>query len=155
MDAGVLEQVLNHIHNWFVYDEIGVSRCAVEGGSLPASVSIPEGAWYRIQGSLFNDGLHQHPADDLTDETFDGTVTVCAIPRVLLGIVDEITDYIDAMNESDAAVRGAKFQSESFGGYTYSLKGDSRANSASGGGSGLSGWQAAFRTDLNPWRKMY
>lgn len=153
MDAGVLEQVLSHIHNWFVYDELDV-RCSIEGGSLPASVSIPEGAWYRIQGSLFNDGLHQHPADDLTDETFDGKVTICAIPRVLLSVVDEITDYIDATNESDAAVRGAKFQSESFGGYTYSLKGDSRADSASGGVSGLTGWQAAFRSDLNPFRKI-
>lgn len=153
MDAGVLEQVLSHIHNWFVYDELDV-RCSIEGGSLPASVSIPEGAWYRIQGSLFNDGLHQHPADDLTDETFDGKVTICAIPRVLLSVVDEITDYIDAMNESDAAVREAKFQSESFGGYTYSLKGDSRANSASGGVSGLTGWQAAFRSDLNPFRRI-
>ena len=155
MDAGILEQVLNHIHNWFVYDEIFVDDCAVEGGSLPASVSIPNGAWYRVQGSLFNDGLHQHPADDLVDETFSGTVTICAIPRVLLSIVDEIADYIDAMNESDASVRGAKFQSESFDGYTYTIKGDSRANSASGGVSGLTGWQAAFRTDLNPWRKMY
>ena len=154
MDAGILEQVLNHIHNWFVYDELDVDGCAIEGGSLPASVPIPEGAWYRIQGSLFNDGLHQHPADDLTDETFDGKVTVCAIPRVLLNVVDEIADYIDAMNESDAAVRGAKFQSESFGGYTYTIKGDSRADSASGGVSGLTGWQAAFRTDLNPFRKI-
>lgn len=152
MDAGVLEQVLSHIHNWFVYDEIAVDGCSVEDGSLPASVSIPEGAWYRVQGSLFNDGLHQHPADDLTDETFDGKVTICAIPRVLLGVVDEITDYIDATNEASQKALRSPYQSESFDGYSYSLKGSGGANSASGG---LTGWQAEFASRLNPWRKMH
>lgn len=156
VDAGILEQVLYHLHNWFGRASISATGCTIADGALPASIasSMVEGAWYRIEGSLLNDGLHKHPADDLQDETFDGTITVCAIPRALLNVVEEITDYIDATNESDAAVRGAIFQSESFGGYTYSLKGDSRSGSASGGGSGLTGWQAAFRTDLNPWRKI-
>jgi len=146
MDAGILEQVLNHIHNWFVYDQMDV-RCAIEGGSLPASVSIPEGAWYRIQGSLFNDGLHQHPADDLTDETFDGTVTTCAIPKALLLVVDDIA----AWQEANGRAVDGPYASESFDGYSYTLKSDSGANSGSGG---LSGWRLAFRDRLNPWRKI-
>lgn len=151
MDVGTLEQILWHIHNWFDYETIPVRGCSIDGGSLPASVHIPNGALYRIQGSLFNDGLHQHPSDDLADETFSGTVTVCAVPKALMDLSDQIADYMDETGQADSEARKAKFQSESFGGYSYTIKGDSRSNSAS---DGLSGWQAAFRTDLNPWRKI-
>jgi hypothetical protein len=147
MDAGILEQVLSHIHNWFDHGQIGLSGCAISEGRLPASISIPEGAWYRIQGSLFNDGLHKHPADDLTDETFDGTITVCAIPRALLLVVEDIAAWQDA----NGKVVDGPYASESFGGYTYSIKSDSGSNSGSGG---LSGWRLAFRDRLNPWRKI-
>lgn len=152
MDAGTLEQVLAHIHNWFVYDQIKTGHCAISDGSLPASVSIPEGAWYRIQGSLLNDGLHQHPAADLIDETFDGTITVCAIPNALLSVVEEIEDWQLHYSEARRKALSSPYSSESFDGYSYTTKDFSGANSASGG---LSGWQAAFATDLNPWRKMH
>ena len=151
MDAGILEQVLNHIHNWFVYDELDV-RCSIEGGSLPASVSIPDGAWYRIQGSLFNDGLHKHPATDLNDETFDGTVTTCAIPKALLDIVDEICDWIEHNRTAMGKLQDSPYQSESFDGYSYSIRGDLTAQN---GSDGLTGWQAAFASRLNPWRKVH
>lgn len=152
MDAGMLEQVLYHLHNWFEYEQIDAGLCAISDGQLPASITIPEGAWYRIEGSMLNDGLHQHPAVDLMDETFDGTITVCAIPNALLMVVDEIGDWQEAYQAGlDKALR-SPYSSESFGGYTYSTKSYSEANSGSGG---LSGWQAAFASRLNPWRKMY
>lgn len=151
MDAGILEQVLNHIHNWFVYDQMDV-RCVIEGGSLPASVSIPEGAWYRIQGSLFNDGLHRHPAPDLDDETFDGIITVCAIPNALLNVVDEIEDWLEHYQTAMGKLQDSPYQSESFDGYSYSIRGDLTAQNGSGG---LTGWQAAFASRLNPWRKVH
>lgn len=151
MDAGILEQVLYHIHNWFVYDTIDMGHCEIAGGSLPASISIPDGAWYRIQGSLLNDGLHQHPATDLTDETFDGTITVCAIPKALLNVVDDIADWIDHYNTASEKLQDSPFASESFGGYSYSIRSDLTANNGSGG---LTGWQAEFASRLNPWRKI-
>ena len=149
MDAGILEDVLCHIHNWFERDTIGSSSLRIEDGTLPASISsklLPR-QWYRIEGSALNDGLHQHPADDLTDETFTGTVTALAIPRPLLRVAEEIETWQDANGN---AVDGP-YASESFDGYSYSLKSDSGANSGSGG---LSGWRLAFRDRLNPWRKM-
>jgi hypothetical protein len=152
MDAGILEQVLSHIHNWFDHGQIGLSGCAISEGRLPASISIPEGAWYRIQGSLFNDGLHKHPADDLTDETFDGTITVCAIPNALLEVVEEIEDWQTVYREGRNKALGSPYTSESFDGYSYSMRDYSGADSASGG---LSGWQAEFAGQLNAFRKMY
>lgn len=150
-DTEMLEQVLLHIHNRFERCTLQVRGCAISGGELPKSVNIPTGAWYWVEGSLLNDGLHRHPSPDLTDETFDGSVTICAIPAALLNVVDRISEWTADMDEADRDARRAKYQSESFGGYTYTIKQDSRANSASGG---LTGWQAAFVTDLNPWRKM-
>lgn len=151
MDAGMLEQVLTHIHNWFTYDEIPVDTCAISDGQLPASISIPDGAWYRIQGSLFNDGLHQYPATDLTDETFDGIITVCAIPRALLDVAQEIQDWLEQTKDAREKALGSPYASESFDGYSYSLKGEYTSQNGSGG---LTGWQAEFASRLNAWRKI-
>lgn len=154
MDAGILEQVLYHIHNWFERKEIAVSDCQIVDGSLPASVSseLFDGVWYRIQGSYLNDGLHRLGEYDLNDETFSGTVTMLAVPKALLNLVDEIAEWVDDSRDADREARRSKYRSESFDGYSYSNKEDSRANKSSGG---LTGWQAAFAGDLNPWRKMH
>lgn len=149
MDAGILEDVLWHIHNWFERESLAVSDCEIADGSLPASATskMMAGQWYRIEGSYLNDGLHQHPAEDLEDETFSGTITLLAIPKPLLRVAEEIAAWQDA----NGAVVDGPYASESFGGYSYSLRSDSGANSASGG---LTGWRLAFRDRLNPWRKM-
>lgn len=150
VDAGMLEQVLWHIHNWFVRETISVKTCCIDDGTLPTSITdkMLDGQWYRIEGSYLNDGLHQNPDTELSDETFNGSISLLAIPKALLLIVEEIGEWQSA---NGSAVDGP-YASESFGGYSYSLKSDSGANSASGG---LSGWRLAFRDRLNPWRKMY
>ena len=154
VDAGNLEDILWHIHNWFIRDKFSVSRCSIEGGALPASVSskLLDGQWYQIAGSYLNDGLHQYRAEypqgessDLEDETFDGVIALLAIPRPLLRLAEEIAEYRDS--DAGKAAEGP-YQSESFGGYSYSIKGDSGASG------GLSGWRLVFRDRLNPWRKM-
>lgn len=148
MDAAILEQVLGSIHNWFVRDSYSVTGCEVADGSLPASVPIPNGVWYRIQGSYLNDGMHLKGSEDegLVDETFDGTITVHVIPKALLSVVEEISAW--QAKYGDAA--DSPYQSESFGGYSYS-KG-SRVSSSDGGTVG--GWQSVFNSRLRQWRKI-
>lgn len=145
MDAGILEDILFHIHNWFERDVIDAKGCQIADGALPASITadMMEGQWYRIEGSYLNDGLHLHTATDLNDETFDGTVTLLAIPKPLLRVAEEIGDWCEAYGQKAIG----PYQSESFGGYTYSLKSDTSQG-------GLAGWQLAFRDRLNPWRKI-
>lgn len=149
MDAGMLELVLGHIHNWFVRDAITMANCTVEDGQLPASITenLLEGQWYRVEGSYLNDGLHQHPAGDLVDETFDATISLLAIPKPLLTLVEDIATW----QENHGSLAESPYASESFGGYTYSLKSDSGAQNGSGG---LTGWRLAFRDQLNQWRKI-
>ena len=150
MDAGLLEDVLSHIHNWFVREKVTVSGLEVSDGTLPASVTggMLDGQWYRIEGSYLNDGLHQHPATDLEDETFDATISLLAIPNGLLRVVEDI----DAWQEANGSALDSPYASESFGGYTYTLK---DGIGSQNGSQGLTGWRLAFRDRLNPWRRMY
>ena len=64
----MLEQVLGEIHNWFrARDEMDGVRpgvYAIEGGRLALPFLQP-GQYYRVCGSLFNDGLHKY--GDQTD----------------------------------------------------------------------------------------
>lgn len=149
MDAAILEQVLGSIHNWFVRDTIEVKGCSVTDGALPASVNIPNGVWYRVQGSYLNDGMHLKgdEAEGLVDETFDGTITTHVIPRALLSIVDEISQWA----EGNSKAANSPYQSESFGGYSYTLKGNS---TASGTNAPSTGWRAVFAGRLNQYRKL-
>ena len=149
IDAGILEQVLGSIHNWFVRDTITVNGCEIQDGSLPASIDFPDGVWYRIQGSYLNDGMHLRGDENegLADETFDGTITTDVMPKALLSIVDEISEW-SAKNGEKA---NGPYQSESFGGYSYSLKGSS---TASGTNTPTTGWRAVFAGRLNQWRKL-
>ncbi len=56
---------MTELHNWFIVPG-GVHRGTyrVEGGALPLPF-LRDGQYFRILGSVFNDGLHQHPAPDL------------------------------------------------------------------------------------------
>lgn len=155
MESATLEQVLLHIHNWFERGSVTATNCRIEDGALPDSVasSILEGQWYRIEGSVLNDGLHRHPAVDLEDETFSGTIALLAIPRALLNVVDEIDDWIQATDKANKKALESPYQSESFDGYSYTLKGGSSGSNAGGGS--LGGWQAEFASRLRPWRKLY
>lgn len=152
VDPVLLEQVLGHIHNWFVRDTIVASRCAITDGALPDSISskLQDGQWYVIGGSYLNDGLHRNDGtEQLEDEVFSGTIGLLAIPRPLLQLVAEIGEW----QESGAGKASeGPYASESFGGYSYTLKSDGGANSGAGG---LTGWRLAFRDRLSQWRKMY
>jgi hypothetical protein len=147
MDAGPLEDVLTEIRNWFDFEELRFNGCEIVDGALPASVSsfIPEGAWYRVEGSTLNDGLHLHPATDLADETFDATIAVLSIPKPLLRLAEEIGEWKAAYKVGQGKALESPYSSESFGGYSYNRKDFT--------GSG-SGWRQAFAQDLNRWRKI-
>jgi hypothetical protein len=150
VDAGILEQVLGSIHNWFTRDEFGVTGCEIVDGSLPASVPFPDGVWYRIQGSYLNDGMHLKgdESEGLVDETFDGTITTHVIPKALLSIVEEITQW----TADYGAKANSPYQSESFGGYSYSMRSD--GGSGSSNSPRKSGWESAFARRFTQWRKL-
>ena len=139
----MLEQVLMHLKNWFlVPGGIHEGTYTIEDGGITLPF-LENGQYFRICGSVFNDGLHQYPASDLKEETFDGAVWALAVPQAVIDLSTEIESW--QTKNGDASV--SPYQSESFGGYQYSKATDS----ASGG---AVTWQSAFRSRMNAWRKL-
>lgn len=132
----MLETVLMYLNNWFVVGRYDDTYTIEDGGiTLPF---LANGQYFRIIGSLFNDGVYQYPAE-LTDETFDGSVWALAIPKALLSTVDEITAWTAKNGDS------GPYTSESFGGYSYSKATNSKGLAV--------GWRDVFAAQLAPWKK--
>lgn len=134
----MLEQVLRHLNNWFLVD-INEGEFAVENGSITLPF-LQNNQYFRVCGSVFNDGLHLYPAVDLTDEVFIGTVWALAVPKAVIELAGEIEAWQTKNGEP------GPFTSESFGGYSYS-----KATNASGM---AVGWQDVFKSRLNDWRRI-
>lgn len=134
----MLSEVCAYLKNWFSVGEYECA-CTITDGSLDIPFLL-DGQYFRIQGSIFNDGVHQYPATDLTDETFKGRITAMAVPKDLLLIVTEMTESVSKGGGN------AMFDSESFGGYTYQ-----RAKDANGKAVSIFG---AYASRLARWRKI-
>lgn len=139
----MLEQVLMNIRRWFTVEGGIYSRTfTIEDGGITLPF-LAEGQYFRIVGSVFNDGLHQYPAVDLTDETFTGSVWALAVPKAVIDLADEIQKW----QEKNADALSSPYSSESFGGYSYSKA----TNSETGG---AETWQSHFGQRLSAWRKI-
>ena len=113
----------------------------ISGGSISPSDFLQDGQYYRIVGSVFNDGVHRHPAHDLTDETFDGAVWAMAVPPAVIELLQKIQEF-----EAATANAPTAYTSESFGGYSYTKATDENGLPV--------GWRSVFKSELNRWRKL-
>ena len=113
----------------------------ISDGSISPSNFLQSGQYYRIVGSVFNDGVHRHPAHDLTDETFDGAVWAMAVPPAVVELAAEIEEY----NKSDVG-KPSPYISENFGGYGYTK--------ATGSNGKVLTWKSVFADALNRYRKL-
>ena len=139
----MLEQVLMNIRNWFpVKGGIYSGTFTIKDGGITLPF-LADGQYFRICGSVFNDGLHRYPATDLVDEEFSGAIWELAIPPAVVDLADEIGVWQEKNGEASAS----PYQSESFGGYSYS-----KATDAETGGAVT--WQSAFKQQLGAWRKI-
>ena len=139
----MLEQVLMNIRNWFTVEGgIHSGTFSIKDGGITLPFLV-DGQYFRICGSVFNDGLHQYPATDLIDEEFSGVIWALAIPPAVVDLADEIQKW----QEKNGEVASSPFSSESFGGYSYS-----KATDAETGGAVT--WQSAFKRQLSAWRKI-
>ena len=139
----MLEQVLMNIRNWFTVDGgIHSGTFTIKDGGITLPF-LADGQYFRICGSVFNDGLHQYNVLDLVDETFTGTIWALAIPKAVIELADEIGKW----QEKNGEAASSPFSSESFGGYSYS-----KATDAETGGAVT--WQSAFKQQLSAWRKI-
>lgn len=145
----MLTEICAEIRNYFCKDEDKVfGDFAVSDGVLTPSVGLAENQYYRIVGSVFNDGVHAS-SDALTDEgTFSGAVWKMRVPAGFLELVEDIMAWQDKNGAVDSAAM-SPYNSESFGGYSYT-KGSSGSASDGIGAS----WRSAFASRLNIYRKI-
>ena len=89
----MLEQVLMNIRRWFpVKGGIHSGTFTIKDGGITLPF-LADGQYFRICGSVFNDGLHQYNVLDLTDETFTGTIWALAIPKAVIDLANEIQKW--------------------------------------------------------------
>ena len=144
----MLNKLCRELKNWFDVSRI-FGTFTISDGSI-TGVEIAEGQYYRIIGSIFNDGIYKYGDTEVTlkDETFDGAIWLLAIPEEIIELAAMIQEWNAKYGTLDSAAL-SPFNSESFGGYSYSKSG-----SASSNGVNPNGWKSAFADELNRWRKL-
>ena len=143
----MLTEICGYLHNWFCEDsDIIIGTITVGDGSIAVPYgSIQPGQYIRIVGSVFNDGVIQYGTDELVDETFEGAVWPMKVPKAVIAIAEEITQWQEKYGGYDNKSM-SPYNSESFAGYSYSKSG--------GDATTQSGWQSVYSSRLNPWRKL-
>lgn len=136
----MLEEILSYVNNWFpVKNGIYRDKFEIVNGSIVLPF-LQNGQYFRIVGSIFNDGLYNYPPAEMVDETFEGEVWALAVPPSVIALASEIEEWCNNNPES-------RFMSESFNGYSYTVA----ANPASGA---PMSWQEVFRPKLNRYRRL-
>jgi hypothetical protein len=135
----MLSEICREIRNFFEVSEFS-GTFTISGGNI-SHPTLLNGQYFRIIGSVFNDGVHKYPADGLTDETFAGEVWALAIPPELIALSSEIAEY----EKSGGGV--SAISSEHYpNGYSYTRTTDDNGDVMS--------WERAFSKRLNKWRKI-
>lgn len=145
----MLTELCKEINNWFEYAKF-FGTFTIENNVITGTYSLQENQYFRIVGSVFNDGVYQFGDADLEDETFTGAIWAMAVPKEVIALADDIKEWANKYQSVDS-VAMSPFNSESFGGYSYSKS----SGGSSSGNVDLSGtWQGTFADRLNQYRKI-
>ena len=144
----MLSEICAEIKNYFTYrSDKHPGKYKVEGGVLVPSVEFLTG-YYAVFGSRKNNGVHKS-TDVLKDEgEFTGSVWIMSVPDDFIALTEEITAWQSKFGGVDSEAM-SPYNSESFGGYSYSKS----AGAADGSGSS-STWQSVYASRLNRWRRV-
>ena len=147
----MLTAICAEIRNYFTYrEDKHPGMYKIENGVLSPSVDIKTD-YFAIFGSRKNNGVHLQSANDLEDEgEFRGAVWSMSPPEDFLAIVKDIEDWQAKYGGVDSEAM-SPFNSESFGGYSYS-KSDGRSGTADGTGGGT--WQSVYGDRLKIYRRI-
>ena len=147
----MLSELCQEIRNWFdrnqpkIREEFEIQDGRITNESF--TDIIQDGQYFRIIGSVFNDGVHKYDNSlSLIDESFDGTIWLMAVPPAVISLSNEIDSWIAKYGEGV----NSPYSSESFGGYSYTKA----TRTGSGSGTTNPTWQSVFASKLNLWRKV-
>lgn len=134
----MLEKMCAECKNYFV-KTIRFGTFKIEGGAIEPLDFLQEGQYFRIVGSVLNDGVYQYQTSELTDEVFDGAIWAMSVPPSFIALASEI----EAWQSKDG--KPSAYTSESFGGYSYT-----KATNAKGQ---VATWKEVFAPQLNQYRR--
>lgn len=132
----MIDEICASLHNYFAVD-IVPGEYTVNDGEITLPF-LAAGQFFRVVGSIFCDGVYRCGDKLPADETFDGAIWALAIPPAFEAVAAEIEEW----KQKNAEVINSPYQSESFGGYSYTKGSDSAS------------WQGVFAKRLNRWRKL-
>lgn len=148
----MLDELCGELRNFFEVKPDGIhsDTFTIQDGGLQVDF-LQTGQYFRIKGSVFNDGVYKYPANGLVDESFTGQVWAMAVPPAVIALCDDI----QAWNEKYGDITGVNyspFQSESFNNYSYSKR--SGSYGSSNASASPMTWKDAFSKKLTRWRKL-
>lgn len=150
----MLTEICGYLKNWFNRKVDGTDfpkfkgEITVSGGSITTGdVSLLDGQYFRILGSVLNDGVWQYSDNikDLKDEVFQGEIWSMAVPADVLRINDDIEAWLKKYGDIENPAM-SPYNSESFGGYSYSK--------STGGSESSSSWKSVFADRLSRYMKL-
>lgn len=146
----MLTEICANIRNYFTYEgDKHFGDFAIVSGAISPVLSLSTD-YIRIVGSHLNDGVHKVSDNDLVDEgTFHGAIWIMSPPTDFLALVAEIADWQAKYGGTDSQAM-SPFNSESFGGYSYSKSAGTGAAGIGAAGT----WQAAYASRLNAYRRI-
>ena len=152
----MLEQICGEIHNYFI-QEPNHGEYTISDGAISPLPALLDGQRFWIVGSALNDGVYTYHENgitnddetesaDLKNETFSGTICAMAVPREVVKLAKEISDW----NDKYSAELNKPYRSESvIGVYSYEMKGGGGSY-----GSGVINWKTQFADRLKRWRRI-
>ena len=143
----LMDEVLDSIHNYFPVS-VHEGTYTVNTG-ISADDILQTGQYFRVRGSVFNDGVWEYPATQMKAETFTGEIWALAVPLALISLIDEIAAW-NAQYGGNSSAAMSPFTSESFNNYSYSKGAVTNAD----GSYAPVTWRNAFASRLDRWRKL-
>lgn len=146
----MLTTICAEIKNYFTYEQDKhFGDFAIVNGQIEPSIVYPTD-YVRIVGSHLNDGVHKLSDNDLKDEgKFHGAIWVMSPPQAFLDLAEEIEAWMEKNSSPDSQAM-SPYQSESFGGYSYTKASGSSSTSGASGAN----WVAAYETRLKAYRRI-
>lgn len=151
----MLTELCKELNNYFCTDLDRVyGEFRIADGALQPPVELLDGQYFRLIGSIFNDGVHQNTESlQLIDEPeFDGAIWKMRVPPDVLELAERISEWREK-NEAIDSENMSPFQSESFFEYSYS-KGSTGQSMSGAGGTAVS-WKSQFASELNKYRRIW
>lgn len=153
----LIDEVCDYLNNYFDRNDDHTplpswrGEFSVVDGSIDLTGKVQTNQYFRIQNSIFNNGIYKYPASNLKDETFTGKISALAIPADFEALIAEMNTWMEKYGGPDSDVL-SPFDSESMlGVYSYSKSKGASGQNSDGSYSPL--WLSAFGGRLARWRR--